>query len=309
MALAVLVLPGAAQAERRTDVPCKGCFVDLPAASSAPAPLLVLLHGDPPAGSTTPDVAGVAALFAKPANQRSIVVFTPRCPKAEGCTLGSWWQWEKGDPTVWLEAQVSAVETLVAIDPDRIYIAGWSGGASYLGWWASALGGRFAAVAHLGGGIGPPTKACGYCSVPALFVVGDANTYHHLAVGLRDHYVGCGFETKWELHKKAGHPEEWAAVAAPGAADAILGWFLAHPRRCPVATSKLATSLPEPRAASSLSSTLAPRPVVAQVVSPAGRACACATSGPSSGVARNTLWLGPLLFAAWLGRPRRKPIK
>jgi len=226
-----LVVTSAASAKRRLGFPCAGCVLDPPPAGSA-APLVVVLHGD--AGAGSPDVHGAADVFAKEAALRGIAVFAPRCPADKGCAAGSWWQWESGDPTKWLEAQVQAIETTYAIDPERISLAGWSGGASYPGRWAGALGGRYAAVAHLGGGMPPRDKGCPRCSLPALFVVGDANPLHHLAVGLKERYLACGADVRWDMHAKVGHAGEWSAVHAPGAAATMLDWLLAHPRNCPL---------------------------------------------------------------------------
>lgn len=243
-----LAITSAASAKRRVGFPCAGCVLDPPPADAA-APLVVVLHGD--AGGGSPDVHGAADVFAKEAAKRGIAVFAPRCPTDKGCAEGSWWQWEGGDPTQWLESQVKAIEATYAIDPDRIFLAGWSGGASYLGWWAGALGGRYAAVAHLGGGIPPRDKACPRCNLPALFVVGDANPLHHLAVGLRDRYLACGADVRWDLHPKANHAGEWSAVHATAAPATILDWLLAHPRHCPLPTAMLAPASLVPLASSS----------------------------------------------------------
>src|SRR5262249_8198989 len=106
------------------DPPCAGCVVLMPAgAPTAPMPLLVVLHGDD--GSP----ARLVSTWKRAASDAGVVLFAPRCPKDEGCS-GSWWRW-RGDPA-WLERHVSAIEAKYPIDPERRFLAGWSGGATYL---------------------------------------------------------------------------------------------------------------------------------------------------------------------------------
>lgn len=275
-----LATTSAASAKRRVGFPCAGCVLDPPTTDAA-APLVVVLHGDAAGGS--PDVHGAADVFAKEAAKRGIAVFAPRCPTDKGCSAGSWWQWEGGDPKLWLDAQVKAIEAAYAVDPDRIFVAGWSGGASYLGWWAGALGGRYAAVAHLGGGMPPRDKACPRCNLPALFVVGDANPLHHLAVGLRDRYLACGADVRWDLHPKADHAGEWTAVHASAAPAAILDWLLAHPRHCPLPAAMAEVETPRVPLASG-SATPVERAPLREAPPQTLTHCGCSAVGRRTGV-------------------------
>lgn len=296
-----LAAPAAGAPKRQHDVPCKGCLFEAPASPGKSAPLLVLLHGDAP--GTVPDVGALADVFSAEAAARGVALFAPRCPVAEGCAKGSWWQWEAGDPRVWLEAQLRAIEATVAIDPDRVWIAGWSGGASYLGWWSAALDGRFAAVAHLGGGMRPSTKGCARCELPTLFVVGDANPLHHLAVGLRDHYLACKAEVRWDLHPKTDHGGEWAVVRAKTTPGMVLDWFSAHPRRCPVPAAAIlpAASVPVVAGVASASAPSLPTAPPGGAPSSAMTRCGCTTPGRAVS-SSHSAWI--LVGAGLLSRRR-----
>src|SRR5688500_9495387 len=108
--LLVLTWPLVAGAEPSDGV---GCIVVR--GGDGPRRLVVVLHGDE--GSPIK----VAGAWREAAKKHGLVVFLPRCPRSEGCQ-GSWWRW-RGDPA-WLLGQV---EKIAAIDPERRYLAGWSG--------------------------------------------------------------------------------------------------------------------------------------------------------------------------------------
>ena len=208
---------------RLTDQPCRGCFVSLPS-GDAPAPLLVLLHGDNQSASM---------LYAKWrgwAAARQIAVLAPSCPASEGCK-GSWWRWD-GDST-WLTQQVNAVAALHPVDRERLWLVGWSGGASYIGWHTQELEQTFAAIVIHGGGLAPASSACPRSPASVYFLVGDRNPLHDLAVGLRRHYDGCGQDVHWSLLAGLAHEGEWEALN-DRQGPAILDW-LATKRRTPQA--------------------------------------------------------------------------
>jgi poly(3-hydroxybutyrate) depolymerase len=199
---------------RLVDHPCAGCLVSLPAAPEA-APLLVLLHGDF-------ETAGrIYARWHAWAEERGIAVLAPTCPASEGCK-GSWWQWD-GD-VGWLERQVDAVGALHAIDRQRVWIVGWSGGASYIGWHTQELERSFAAIVIHGGGLAPAYAACPRSKASVYFLVGDRNPLHRLAVALRSHYDQCGQDVQWSLLPGAAHEGEWSALDARRG-KAILDWL------------------------------------------------------------------------------------
>src|SRR5689334_23255801 len=123
--LALLLVASTAHAT--IEPPCKGCLLDVPK-SDTPLPMLVVMHGDREAAPAA------HARWRAAAKQRKWVLLSLDCPVDEGCTKAkehSWWQWG-GEPQ-WIVERVADVRERVAIDPARIYLAGWSGGATYLG--------------------------------------------------------------------------------------------------------------------------------------------------------------------------------
>lgn len=230
--------PAGARAEApaaslRRDWPCPGCWFQ-PAPGDAPAPLLVVLHGDAAAGRA-PDLRTPFTALQDAARARGLAVLAPRCPAEHGCTRGSFWQWTQGGPSAWLAEQVRAVTSAYRIDAERVSLLGWSGGASYAGSVVHELGERFAAVAFVGGGMPPEPLPpdCPRCLPPAYFLAGDKNPFHHLAQALRGLYTRCGAEARWQPLAGADHEGELAALRSPARVAALLDWLAAKKRRCP----------------------------------------------------------------------------
>lgn len=215
--LALGVLAAAARAQPPAP-PCARCTLDVPEATG-PVPLLVALHGDRDRAAST------AKRWRAAAKARGWALLALDCPKSEGCA-DSWWKWN-GDPA-WIAAQVAAVQKQVAIDPARIYLAGWSGGATYIGMHAPAWTELFAGVVLHGGGH-PPDAECAVRSLPAYFLVGDANPLHALAKDLRAWFDACHADVAWDLVKRGDHDKEERALTK-AKAMAILDWLAARPR-------------------------------------------------------------------------------
>lgn len=194
--------------------PCTSCTLDVPAKLDAPAPLLVVLHGD------RDHAKDQAAKWRVAAKDRGFVLLALECPRSEGCK-GSWWQWA-GDPA-WLIAQVDAVAKRVSIDPKRVYLAGWSGGASYIGMIAPAWAERFAGLVIHGGGMAPQAQCPGHVA-RTYFLVGDANPLHGLAQDLRAWTERCTGEVRWDLVKRGDHAAEEKALTR-AKARTILDWL------------------------------------------------------------------------------------
>lgn len=175
-----------------------------------------MLHGD----RETAEAA--AARWRRATNRRGFALLAPDVPDARR----SWWQWN-GDPQ-WLRDKIAALGD--RIDRARIYAAGWSGGASYLGLHAHAWGDTFAAIVFHGGGQPPwTTDACPARTPPAYFLVGNKNPMHHLAIALREFLARCG-TTKWDLVRGGDHARERRALD-PAKARAILDWLATHARK------------------------------------------------------------------------------
>jgi poly(3-hydroxybutyrate) depolymerase len=205
---------------RLVDKPCAGCRAVLPPGRD-PVPLLVVLHGDWGYGP-----ADMVAAWEPHALRRGVGVLALRCPRELGCK-GSFWQWN-GDPA-WVTSAVDAVAAERPIDRRRVWLAGWSGGASYMGLRASAFQRSFSALVYHGGGI-PPAGPCGDAAsgrAPVYFLVGSGNPLHSLAVRLREHHTACRDDVTWKILSGADHAAEWRALDAKG--DEIVSWLLSRP--------------------------------------------------------------------------------
>ncbi|NUP05699.1 MAG: hypothetical protein HOW73_06520 [Polyangiaceae bacterium] len=288
------------------DVPCPGCVL---VGKRGPdvEPLVVVLHGDE--GSprkvaplwaplaergvcrSKAGVVGVCAADDTTSERRSFRVLALRCPKSEGCT-GSFWRWSGS--VDWVLAQVDAVRDRVGVDERRVYVAGWSGGSTYIGMKGAAWFPRIAALSLVGGGAPPETSSCfagagGTCA-PVHFLLGDANPLFGLADRACDAFSRCGHDVEVEILRGADHSGEWRAYERR--APAIAWWLLDHARGCdakhPDATS-LADPLPSaftpPATSSSPARTDAPlEPAGAPSTVVSHRAgCACRAAPYQSG--------------------------
>lgn len=236
--LAGLTVPSIARAD--VPSPCKACTLDWPANPTARSvtrqvlptgtaessavstsqsqrkiPLLVVLHGDRERATTA------AARWRGAARQRSWAVLSLQCPIELGCT-DSWWKWN-GDPK-WLVEQVSDIAKNPEIDSQRIYLVGWSGGATYIGLHAADWGSHFAAVVIHGGGMDPPDDQCPARVTPVYFLVGDRNPLHYLMKRLRGWFNHCQADIEWDLVRGADHDGEDRALDRKKAL-AILDWL------------------------------------------------------------------------------------
>lgn len=209
--LAVSVVPAAPAVAAP---PCPGCVVDVPAHHADAVPLLVVLHGDNESAATA------ASRWRAATRKRGWALLSLQCPTAEHCEQ-SWWRWD-GNPA-WVEARVGALASTVAIDRDRVYLAGWSGGATYLGFHATAWP-AFAAVVIHGGGRAPFDETCPATPLPAYFLVGDKNPLHYLMRGMRDYLAHCKQPIVWDVVRGADHDGERVALTQRRALT-ILDWL------------------------------------------------------------------------------------
>lgn len=197
---------------------CSGCKASAPAGTD-PVPLLVVLHGDWGLGPSD-----LLSAWEKHAAKRGIAVLALKCPVDKGCK-GSWWQWN-GDPS-WIASQVDAFAQKRAIDRTRVWLAGWSGGASYIGMRAQEFETKYAALVYHGGGVSPG-GACATDPAPAYFLVSNGNPLHNLAVDLRKHEQACNVDVTWKLIPNVDHTGEWKALESNG--GAIADWLLTKTR-------------------------------------------------------------------------------
>lgn len=221
----LLAAAGAPASEAATPprAPCAGCTLDVPDGrdGSRSRPLIVVMHGDRERADTAAKRWRTAALA------RGWAVLSLQCPREQGCREDSWYKWN-GAPS-WVHAQVKVVAREMpqgmAIDERRIYLIGWSGGATYIGKNATSWTQRFAAVVIHGGGQPPnDNTSCPNAELPAYFLVGDKNPAHSAAVRLRGYLEGCREELVWSLVPGADHAAEDAALDRRKA-DEILDWL------------------------------------------------------------------------------------
>jgi poly(3-hydroxybutyrate) depolymerase len=207
--------------------PCRGCTIDAPANRTGELPLLVVLHGN------REHAPAAAARWRSAALERGWVVLSLECPREDGCDDGKWYAWNRAPS--WIRDQIRALARQLPIDPSRRYLAGWSGGASYLGMNAHRLDG-FAAVVFHGGGQ-PPRGGddCPSASLPAYFLVGDGNPAHPAAVRLKRYLEKCGQQLAWDLLPGAHHGAEDKALDHDKAL-AILDWLERHEAPATIAT-------------------------------------------------------------------------
>lgn len=202
--------------------------VRVAAATVERVPLVVVLHGD------REDAADSERRWAAPVARLGWELLALDCPEHLGCKGGSWYRWD-GD-TEWLRDQVREVVRGRPIDRSRIYLIGWSGGATYIGKHIQDWPDMFAATVLHGGGVPPVDGTCIDRAFPAYFLVGDQNPAHGAARELRDYFERCGQEIEWDLVPGADHAGEDAALTADKA-DEILAWLGQHPREAQVARS------------------------------------------------------------------------
>jgi predicted esterase len=274
------------------DVPCQGCLLQLPAGESRePTPLLVLLHGDEGNPST------VFPRWSRAAEARGYALLALQCPRALGCTQGSWWRWD-GDPA-WISAQVAAVAERTPLDRRRIFLSGWSGGASYLARVALQLQGFTGLHLH-GGGLAPRGEVCPRCPLPTYFLVGDRNPLHELAVEARDGIARCGGALEWSLLPGKDHAGELAALDSKRA-SVILQWLELHAHRLRCDELPSAPSAEPPPVEPPAPSAEPPAPIARP---PRARGCGCDAVGKGAQDSWATAALG-LVGWAWRRRGKR----
>lgn len=293
------------------DFPCAGCVLRLPAhPDPGPRPLLVALHGD--GGG----VAKLVRALETACDQAGVILLAPRCPRDLGCTAGSFWQWlpTAGHDPAWLGAQIDAVAAREPVDPARIYAAGYSGGATYLGWYVPTFPTRFAAVAHLAGGA-PLGGPCPACKVPVLFLIGGVDPMIvPYTAPLRRYYEACGgHELLWQTLPGVTHEGILDTLAAGRARD-TLAWLLARPAACAPALPDAgagagARDAAEAANAAALETLPAPpldpaaRPAPAPPRARPAAGCVCAYDAASPGA---PVLAGPALLLALAARRRRR---
>jgi pimeloyl-ACP methyl ester carboxylesterase len=230
VAIAALLVAtvASAPADTRRPAPCTGCVLEAARASRA---LVVVLHGD------DSGAAEIAADWRAAAAAAHVALFAPQCPRDLGCD-GSWWKWALSDhhDAAWLDRQIEAVRASLGIE--RVYVAGFSGGATYLSAWAPARARDYPAVALVSGGAllsdagsaagsAAGSDGCPVAAQSALLMIGSEDD-------MLDHYVRpwaqrfgrcANTTTAWRILDKLGHHEMHRALADKRAGE-VIEWLL-----------------------------------------------------------------------------------
>jgi predicted esterase len=196
--------------------PCDRCVLEAPTgARDEKRPMLVVLHGD------REHAKDAAARWRAATKANRWVLLALEVPEGD-----SWWKWG-GDPS-WVIARAEKVAAEANVDRERIYLVGWSGGATYIGDFAQAWEPTFAGVVIHGGGRAPTKDTC-VKRLPAFFLVGDNNKLHPLAVELREYFEACKQSVVWDVIEHGAHRAERKALTTRKAI-AILAWLLRETR-------------------------------------------------------------------------------
>lgn len=302
LALALTARAAHAGAAPEPPWPCRDCVVHVPKkVPEGPRPLLVALHGD--GGAVRPLVRAWQAAC----DRAGVILLAPRCPVDRGCPSGSWWQWipRAGHDDGWLPGLVDAVAERHPIDRAQVFATGYSGGATYLGYWTPRHPRYFGAVAHVAGGARFWTP-CPACKVPVRFTLGATDPMIGLYTDeLRAYYAACeGHELVWEILPGVTH-ESILGVLQSGRAHDLLAWLLARPAAC-------AAEIPDAGADAALVEDAAPPPPPVEAASPPAvdrppalpprASCAC---GAGAGEERGGAAFAAALLLA-IGRRRRR---
>jgi predicted esterase len=189
--------------------PCDRCVLEVPAGDDK-RPMLVVLHGD------REHAKDAAARWRAAAKAGGYVLLSLEVPEGD-----SWWKWG-GDPA-WVIARTEKVASETNVDRARIYLVGWSGGATYIGDFAQAWEPTFAGLVIHGGGRAPTSDVC-VKHLPAFFLVGNSNKLHPLAVELRAYLERCKQHVVWDVIEHGAHAAERKALTKRKAL-AILAWL------------------------------------------------------------------------------------
>lgn len=209
--LIVLILPAAARAapscgtggptgEGQASAGSGTYWYRIPAGYSANTaiPLLLTLHGD----EGKPDFIFSTFKDLQSTSGGAFILVAPKAPAGGG----SWYQ-ATSQHTSFIDQVITKILGSYNIDQDRIWITGWSGGATFLGYYAIKRQDILAAVVfHMGGGGGggysPPA---GSCKIPGRFVIGSADFLYDLAKSQYDTMNANGHAVEWNELAGVGH--------------------------------------------------------------------------------------------------------
>ena len=161
--------------------------------------LLLALHGD----EGKPDYIHSSFRSLQQTTGGAFILVSPKAPYGGG----SWYK-STSNHRDFVDAVIQKMLSTYNIDQDRIWITGWSGGATFLGYYAIKRQDILAAVTfYMGGGSGgysysPPA---GSCKIPGRFVIGSKDFLYKLASNQRNLMKQNGHEVAWNELPGVGH--------------------------------------------------------------------------------------------------------
>lgn len=216
----------------RDGFPCKRCTTDIPKKSfesNKPMAVLLALHGD------HGDAMQMLNAWLSSTSKAGVILVALRCPVELACPpAASWWQWYQtpGHSEKWLGEQIDKVTAEYNVDLDKVYATGFSGGASYLGYYIPTHADRFAAVAYTAGGH-RYIENCPSCKIPTYFTIGSTDgMIEPFVKPLWRYFDECGgHEMVWDELPAIGHVAMLGALRT-GHGDRVLKWLLDRDNQC-----------------------------------------------------------------------------
>lgn len=197
------------------------------------SPLVLVMHGSGAIGTDNVSQLGAfARAWALPSIRERFPAFIAVPQSADRTAIYSGSDsLQSSDGTVWLDAVLSLVDTLVrtkAIDPSRVYVTGFSMGGSAV--WNAVLKrpDLFAAAVPISGIPPARGKAGSLRSIPLWIVHGDADTENPIVAdrAMFRALVGDGADIRFRVYRGLDH-----RIAPEFLADTTWrAWLFAHHR-------------------------------------------------------------------------------
>ncbi len=168
-------------------------------------PLLLALHGD----EGTSDYIYSAFKGMQDSSGGAFILIAPKAPYGGG----SWYK-ATSSHTTFINAVLNWAINSYNVDLDRIWVTGWSGGATFLGYYAPLRQDILAAVVYYmgAGGVGSYSPPQGSCKVPARFVIGNKDFLYKLASNHYQLLKGNGHLVEWIELKGVGHKFQYSTL-------------------------------------------------------------------------------------------------